>query len=399
MLITTGQPSCNPRIVKEADAFTNAGHDVMVLYCFYIRWAAASDLSLLQKANWKFKMVGGSPFRNKVQFFFTRMRNRFCRLLNQLNILDFLIAERTEARCYDELIHAAKKIKADWYIAHNLGALPVAVKAAAFHKSKCGFDFEDYHRGEILPGDSVNFKRIIYLEMKCLKLVNYISAASPMILDSVLKDLPVKNITSLTINNCFPLAQQPLYRERSINDNHLRLFWFSQTVGVNRGLEVLIEAMLKNHDLSVSLTLAGRCNKDLLTYISQHPRYVNDAIHYAGIIEPDKLPAFAAQFDVGLAIESGIPLNRDICLTNKIFTYLLGGNALILSETSMQAAFNKTYKVGQTFAVKDVQALADKINMYKNFEQLEAQRKYNYVLAKEQLNWEKESKKLLPVLL
>lgn len=395
VLITTGQPSCNPRIVKEADALSAAGHEVIMLYCFFINWATEKDILLLKEAAWKFKMIGGSPLKNKIQFLFTRIRNRFCRIINKWNIQDFFFAERTQARCYDELLTEAKKIKADWYIAHNLGALPVAAKAASYHNTKAGFDFEDYYRGEILGDDIINLKRISYLEEKYVPSLNYISAASPLILDAVLKDFPAINIYTITLNNCFPLKQQPVFRDKDPVNRTLSLFWFSQTIGINRGLEALIQALLKNNDPLVSLTFAGRCNTDIKDYIDQHAASIKNSLHFAGIIRPEELPTFASGFDVGMALELQEPYNRDICLTNKIFTYLLAGNAIILSETSMQAAFNEKYKIGESVASNDIKTLSEKINLYKNSVKLNAQRRYNYNLATDLFNWEKESGKLL----
>jgi hypothetical protein len=99
-----------------------------------------------------------------------------------------------------------------------------------------------------------------------------------------------------------------------------------------------------------------------------------------------------------MAIELSIPVNRDICLTNKIFTYLLAGNAIILSETSMQKAFNKRYNIGESFAMNDIKALSQKIKDYKNSGTLNKQKLHNFQLAKELLNWEEESKKLIAIL-
>ena len=53
VLITTGQPSCNPRIVKEADALSAAGHEVIVVYNYFIKWADENDQLLLAKKSWK----------------------------------------------------------------------------------------------------------------------------------------------------------------------------------------------------------------------------------------------------------------------------------------------------------------------------------------------------------
>jgi hypothetical protein len=46
----------------------------------------------------------------------------------------------------------------------------------------------------------------------------------------------------------------------------------------------------------------------------------------------------AATADLGLSTEDSHPLNRDLCLTNKIFAYLLAGIPQLLSRTSAQCA-------------------------------------------------------------
>ncbi len=397
VLITTGQPSGNPRIVKEADALQSAGYEVTVLYCFFIRWSSEKDKVLLQKVSWKYKLAGGSPEQNKWVYWLTRLRCKLAGILIQYLGHYYLLAERTQARAYDELLREAKKIKADWYIGHNLGALPVAVKAAQYHNAKAGFDFEDYHRGELAPGEKTVLKRIIHLESSYLPSLQYVSTASELITDVTVKNHPGFKNPVITIRNCFPISQQPAYHERD-NDTTLQLFWFSQTIGVNRGLEVLISALNILNDPRVHLTLAGRCDEDMLQYIRNNAGQTMDNIHFAGIIQPEELPSFAAVFDVGMAIELAVPVNRDICLTNKIFTYLLAGNAVILSATAMQMAFNEMYKVGASFEVNNANELAERIKEYQQPERLKAQRLHNYELAKRELNWEKESVRLTDLL-
>jgi hypothetical protein len=44
----------------------------------------------------------------------------------------------------------------------------------------------------------------------------------------------------------------------------------------------------------------------------------------------------ASHADIGLSIEERVPLNRDLCLTNKIFIYLMAGIPQLLSNTSAQ---------------------------------------------------------------
>ncbi|RZK16956.1 MAG: hypothetical protein EOO43_13980 [Flavobacterium sp.] len=126
-----------------------------------------------------------------------------------------------------------------------------------------------------------------------------------------------------------------------------------------------------------------------------HAHAVKAQIHLVGIIEPENLPAYASNFDVGLALELTVPENRDICLTNKVFTYLLAGNAIISSETEMQKIFNEEFRSGVTYPINDVKLLIEKINKFKESSVLRQQRLHNYNLGKNHLNWENESTKLL----
>ncbi len=398
MLITTGQPSVNPRVVKEADALHAAGCNVTVLYCSWIKWANDADTALLKNVKWSFKLVGGSQSKNKRLYFFTKARFKVYKELNKKFGNRFLLAERSQARCFNELLHAAKAIKADWYIGHNLGALSIAVKAADYNHASAGFDFEDYHREENAEMPKHEKVRIIFLEEKYILGLQYLTSSSPLIAEKVQQNFLSFHKPLITLLNCFSVALQPALRNRTTNENNLQLFWFSQTIGKHRGLETLIDVLEEMNDASVHLTLAGRCNHDMKAYIEEHAVNVQKNIHLAGIIPPDDLPAFAATFDIGLALETGFSVNNDIALSNKIFTYLLAGNAVILSETTMQKSFNETYKVGESFKVNDAAALRAKILLYKDHDRLNKQRLYNYQLAQNQLNWEQESKKLLKVL-
>src|SRR5262249_9489824 len=46
----------------------------------------------------------------------------------------------------------------------------------------------------------------------------------------------------------------------------------------------------------------------------------------------------ASQYDVGLALEPPVSVNNDILMSNKIFTYVLGGAAVAATRTRGQAA-------------------------------------------------------------
>ena len=56
-LVTTSQPSANPRLVKEADALVAAGHDVHVVGAHWVDWATEADAALIAARGWSFSFV------------------------------------------------------------------------------------------------------------------------------------------------------------------------------------------------------------------------------------------------------------------------------------------------------------------------------------------------------
>jgi glycosyltransferase involved in cell wall biosynthesis len=74
---------------------------------------------------------------------------------------------------------------------------------------------------------------------------------------------------------------------------------------------------------------------DVLTQLA-HQVGVSDRIHVLPSAPPSDMAQLASDYDIGLSIELNQPLNRSICLTNKIFTYLLAGLPVILSKTTAQ---------------------------------------------------------------
>jgi glycosyltransferase involved in cell wall biosynthesis len=399
VLITPGQPSVNPRVVKEADALVEAGYSVTVLYCFWINWAQEADKTILSNAKWQYLQVGGTPNNGVFSYYLTKIEFKIYSLLQKYIGNKYGIAEKAQARCISSLLKAAKSIKADWYIGHNLGALSVVVKAAQYNNAKAGFDFEDYHRGESKSATSNQTKRAIYLENKYVSSLAYISTASPLITDQIKSDFPKYSKSVITVNNVFAKKDQPHFVEKSMADNTLQLFWFSQTVGTGRGIELVIEAIRKLNDKDIYLTLIGRYSQQVKEdfMILAGDRYTN--INFRGIVDPSDIIAIGATMDVGLALEQTMPFNRNICLTNKIFTYLQTGNALILTNTTAQTKFQQQYEVGIICSSANVDEFSTAIKKYKqNMALLNKQKEKNWHLANDLLNWENESKKILEII-
>lgn len=393
VLISVGQPSTNPRLVKEANALTEKGFDVYVVYSYWSKWASDADKVILSKVAWKAFLAGGSPFELKFRYLFTRLRSKIFSLIAKYVTLKFGIAEVARGRTYPELLKKAKALKADLYIAHVQAALPVAVKAAKKYNAKCGFDAEDFHREEIQKQHNrYNYNISKYLEDKYLPMVDYITASSPLIAEQY-ASLYNRKVT--VIQNVFPVDSDIL-KPTINNKKSIKLFWFSQTIGPGRGIEVVLNALQLLKDYAFELHLLGDVSAEAKTLFTDTGQ-VKIELHLP--MAPNEIISFASQFDIGLASENSVPLNRDICLTNKIFTYMQAGLAIVASDTKAQVKLLDEYPtIGKIYLKDDPRSLADILLDYNlNRGKLLETREASLVVAQQKLNWEIEQKKFLSV--
>ncbi|HTK22188.1 MAG TPA: hypothetical protein VL442_21865, partial [Mucilaginibacter sp.] len=192
LLISTGQPSLNPRLVKEADVLAHAGYNVIVLYSYWNNWGTELDKHLIPSKRWKAVRIGGDPQQQPLIYFLSRFIHKLAKIINR-KTRGKLFPGLALARSAYFLSLAAKKSKADLYIGHNLGALPVVVEAAKKHKKPCGFDAEDFHRNEVsdvIDNPDVVLKSCI--EEIYLPQVDYLSTSSPLISEAYKKIFPAK---------------------------------------------------------------------------------------------------------------------------------------------------------------------------------------------------------------
>ena len=397
VLISSGQPSVNPRLVKEANALVLAGFDVSVIYSFWTNWAWEMDQQLFSTVAWKPVLAGGSPYIGNAVYTFSRLRFKLVRLIANKLTLKFGIAELAQGRASVELLRKAKSTKADLYIAHNLAALPVAARASNHHKTKCGFDAEDFHRQEVSDSSlDFNFRSSKFLEDKYLCRCAYISAASPLIAKAYNQLYP--RLNPIVINNVFEVRHLQKISKRS--DNNLKLFWFSQTIGKNRGLEDVIGALNILSNKSIELHLLGSSNIETENYFSGLFTHNKANLVFHKPILSQEIFSFSAQFDIGLALESNTPLNRDICLTNKIFSYLTSGLAIIASNTTAQKVFFENNEgTGFVYQIGNAEELAGKIDyLFQNRNILKDCKVKATQLATDKYNWELESAKFLTII-
>lgn len=393
VLITTKQPSSNPRLVKEAVALAGNGYAVTVVYNYWSDWAAKADQVIFKHTpgiNWI--MAGPDPAASKYSYWVTRLRFKLFKILGNYLTNNLWVHINAATQFYPELKKKGVGIQADLYIAHNTGALAVAALAAKKNKTKFAFDAEDFHRSQ--EGEyTVEGRSAKYLEDTFFNAAAYITTASPLIAEEYKKCYP--GINFLIINNVFSKQYQSALR--TIDAQPLKLFWFSQTVGLKRGVQDVIAAMNLIVDAKLKLTILGDVSnsvKHALTSI------LHNTMHQIEFMQPcneRQLFKVATEHHIGLALEPGFSLNNNIALSNKLFTYLLAGNAVIFSDTAAQQMFYKEHpEVGWCYKAGDTEALKLILTgAAANETALNAKRKSAWMLAAEKFNWETEQQSFL----
>lgn len=400
-LVTTGQPSTNPRMVKEADLLAAAGHDVTVFGAHWARWATTLDASLLVGRTWKFHYVGGDHSHNDAGYYWTRLRHKAARTLWP-KVDRLKVAELACARPAAELAAAARRTPADLYIAHNLGALAPAVSAARRHKARVGFDAEDLYFGmESWPAQrTLSDQLAARLEQAYLPQCDFLLAGSPTIADAYAgqyKGIP----KPVPIYNVFPLSHRPAHPPAPRDEQApVRLYWFSQTIGPYRGLEQAVQAMGQVPEHQIELHLRGDWQagyQEKLLRLAAECGVPAERIHSYGPAPADQMAVLASDHDVGLALEDPVSQNDDVKISNKICTYLLAGNAVIATATSGQSTlFREIPEAGFLCAPGDTGALAAGLRRWcAQRDQLQRARERAWQYGSSRFHWECEQHRLL----
>lgn len=202
------------------------------------------------------------------------------------------------------------------------------------HSIPFSFDMEDYHPGEVIYHTNKNEEanRRIAMFKQILPLASYISYGSPLIEEKAVNLLMQNRIEppkGFTINNTFRHRDFAL---TPCHDDKIKFVWFSQTISYGRGLDLILPVLNKYME-HLSLTLIGNIDDNFYTDVLFKYK---DILLIKEAMPQDELHKEIGKYDIGLAIEQNVDENRSICLTNKIFTYLLSGLYVVATSTKAQ---------------------------------------------------------------
>jgi glycosyltransferase involved in cell wall biosynthesis len=397
-LITPGHVASTPRLVKSADALSEAGYSVHVVAGAPFPPADPLDADILSNAKWAYTRVdtrtGPGVFAGKALRKLSRL------LIQHSGIISPGLAARAHHAASPSLVRAAARVPARLYIGHSLPGLYVAAMAAEIRGSSYGFDIEDYHDAETeeAMADPVERRSRFLLQSRLLHACRTLTCAAPLI---GTKYREVYHVEPTTVLNVFPLSQapaNPMPPKAISEENPATFYWFSQTVGKGRGLEEFIRVLGRMRTPS-ELHLRG--------FVS--PRYaagLQEAARAAGVRRPitflepgspNEMARLAAHADIGLSLEPGEPFNKSVCLANKDFVYLLAGIPQLLSSTAAQIAL--AAELGDAGILADmgrpVETASRLDALFSDPARVAAARASAWRLGRERYNWDNEKEILV----
>lgn len=398
-LISPGHLSTNPRLVKEARALKAAGFHVHAVHGQFSSWGTRSDIPLADEIGATVAVPFGPTEANRLTYLRQTLARRAAVALSRSDVTRAFWAEYAHAPIVSDLKSAAAKISADLYIAHYVAALPAAARAARRHGAIYAFDAEDFHLGDLpdVPEHAFEKKIIRTIEGRYLPGAAYVSAASPMIAEAYAETYGIP--TPATILNVFPKRNVPTApTPKGSAEPGPSIYWFSQTIGPGRGLETAVEAIARatsHPHLYLRGTLA-RGYADDLRRLAQGAG-VAARLHLLPSAPPDDLERLGAAYDVGYSGEMGFSPNRLRALTNKLFSYVLGGVPILASDIPSHRRIAPEFGAAITlFPIGDAAALAAAMDgMLLNPGRLAEAREHAWRLGQERYNWDCEQQKLL----
>lgn len=385
----------NPRVVKEASALRNAGCGVEIIAGSALPEQESADAELRSDIGVETQILN---FSRRPAWRADRLRQEAAKRLYSLTP-NYYLAEIGHNARVQRLARAAQPVAADLYIAHYVAALPAAARAARRHGADYAFDAEDFHPGDLpdAPQHRLEKSIVCAIESRYLPGAAYVTAASSLIADAYVETYGIPRPT--VVLNVFPRKNAPpAPTSRGDALPGPSLYWFSQTIGPGRGLETAIEAIARAASaphLYLRGTPAAGYEKRLRA-LAQFGGVAN-RVHILASAAPAEMERLGARYDLGFVGELAETRNRKIAITNKLFSYLLGGIPSLATDVPAHRALFPALDQAMTlFPIGDAAALAAGIDrLLLDPDRLSAARARAWRLGQDRYCWEVEERSLL----
>ncbi|MEE9355855.1 MAG: hypothetical protein V3U75_09740 [Methylococcaceae bacterium] len=331
LLLILGHFASAPRPQKEANALVKRGANVFIRGMWWDEELSKEDQQLAREIG-----VDYAPLvdyrKTDWSSFSIRLRAKIAR---KLYLVTGLVTPRCLGVAAPEMLKASRKINPDLVILHCEPALWVG-KKLQLKGYKIGVDFEDWFSQDL--SEQARRERPVAelqnLERYHLHNAAFCFATTNAMANALATDAGSARIPTV-VPNCFPRSCVKT-KNGIVGDNRgdeISLYWYSQTIGSGRGLEILGQALTMlsgNWKLRLRGNLRGK-NDDW--FCTSFPAEIRHRIEILPVVSNKYLSSHNSSHDVGLALETPYCKSRDLTATNKIFDYLRAGLAIVATDT------------------------------------------------------------------
>jgi len=339
IVLISGSSLChNPRVVKAATTLAHNGYDVHVLGAWLEADLKARDQAMIEQAPFRFEPVLDVTLPGLHRTATHTLRRARRKVANTVYGLTGWQSRDQLGYGIGHLLARSRALAADLYIAHSEPALYVAWRLMQDGR-RAGVDLEDWFSEDLLPESRRRrpLRPLRFLERELLVRGVYASCPSRVLSEALAKEYGGK--PPIVLYNAFPWTDRNAIdgRCKDRRDTAIAsICWYSQTLGPGRGIEDLVGAMpLLKYDAEIHLR--GHPAPGMVDWIrGRIPERWRQRVFFHPLVANEELLSRIAEHDIGFAGEMPYCRSRDLTVTNKILHYLLGGLAVVASDTAGQ---------------------------------------------------------------
>jgi glycosyltransferase involved in cell wall biosynthesis len=198
------------------------------------------------------------------------------------------------------------------------------------------------------------------------------------------------NVDYAVIRNLSKL--QKLYFSSSAEAPNEKFIIYQGAVNEGRSFETLIPAMQK---VPATLKIYGKGN--FFNEVKQliHTYRVEEKVELMGFVRPHELKQITPTAYIAVTLFEQTGLNQYYSLSNRFFDYIMAQVPQVCVNYPEYKTINDKYNVALMIDDTKEETIGAALNKLLQNEQLYEQLRKNCVIAREELNWENEEKKLV----
>jgi glycosyltransferase involved in cell wall biosynthesis len=301
---------------------------------------------------------------------------------------------------YLKCIKIGKEFSPDIIHCHDLSPLPIGMKLKNKLNSKLIYDSHElwsHSSGVKNTPKIINWMRDLY-EKKSAKKIDQIITVSRSIAEYLENEYTLEKvdvIRNIPLKQNFKESYNHFRREFNISEEE-KILLYQGGVSEGRGIEDIISA-LEHMDEKIVFVILG--NGSLKTKLKKivKKKQLENRVYFHDAVPHDILYQYTNSGDMGISLIENKCLSYYYSLPNKMFEYIQAELPVICSDFPDMSKIIKKYKVGLTVNPKNIKDFANEVNQMIFDDKKIKNLKRNCKEAKNVLNWEEESKKLLKI--